>query len=276
MSIIDNELTEKEQERVARIRQEIVENKHELASKLYKYSGPSLKGAGCFLGKGDIMIRQNENMFSSRGVMLPVSSEQLVEMLDDKTMSKLFDMDDINADEFDAKLEEVLQEMAVQASYQDASYYMTNDDNSYGLATYVSEQDPDLVIAQVECRNDEFTITPMVVPEEVTSQLRECTYNEFNPGARELRIEIANTNKETTNKGSAYAKLQKEYLANGRNDIKEPGEILKDNKMSAKDKLFACKEAVDEINEQNRQSEVNANVEDDIFPMSKTAKRMGI
>mgnify|MGYP007111741117 CR=1 FL=1 len=92
MSIVgNNDLDKREQERVARVRQEIVENKTELAAKLYKYNGPALKGTNCFLLTGDYMMFQDNNLFSSRGAQLPMSTEQLVEMLDDKTMSQLGD-----------------------------------------------------------------------------------------------------------------------------------------------------------------------------------------
>ena len=219
MNIDNKNYDEIERERVAKTRQEIVENRRELASCLYKYNGPALKGQGCMLLPGDYMMLQNNKVTSSRGAQIPIFDEQLSDMLDEKIMTGVFDMDDLNADNFDSQLDAVLDEIYRQSTYQDASYYMTNDNNSYGLASYVSEQDPDEIIMQVECENSEFKVLPEIVDKTVVSQLRECTYNEFNPGALEMRAELNKTSSDMKNKTNMYNEMMNEYLSNGRNII---------------------------------------------------------
>lgn len=277
MTTGSNEQFERETQKVARQRQEMVESKREIAQCLYRYTGPTLFGQGCALLAGDYMQLKDNCLCSTRQTQIPMSSEQLAEMIDDGVITKVFNPDDINSSDFAARMDEIMLEIQSQSLFQDADLYMINDECNCGLAKYVSEHDPEEVIAYAERVDDKITMRPEVtLSEDVVEPMRECSYDEFNPGGRQMQKQADSVNKERENRGNAYAKLREEYLANGGNSVKEPGEILQNKEMSAKDRLTAYRDAQDTIEEQQQsaqQLQIQDNV-DDMGYLPKSVRRL--
>lgn len=248
--------------RTARRMLERTENRRDIAACLYQYQARTLCGGGGILVPGDYMCDMGGCLVSSRGMAIPMDAAAITEMVDGGALDKLFSMDDLNAPDFSSRFEKVLAEMDVQRHYHDASCYYKNEQAGPGLVGSVAVYDvPEPGTGQrapvsVESTGGRFAVRPGVRDDLVGAGFRQCTYEEFNPGGRELVMQAeADVNAERQNTGSAYEKLKKDYLANGENEIKESGEVEPPDKavqsipgydrMSATEKLAAMREATD-------------------------------
>lgn len=109
---------------------------------------------------------------------------------------------------------------------------------------------------------------------EDTLDAKEAGYDDINPGMKAVKQEIEETvNPERQNTMSKFQMMKEQYDANGRNNVPTIEDIteniMKDNNMSAKDKLEAMKELQDKTNQ-----EVEQNTEDDVLSPLATSKAM--
>lgn len=274
--------------RVARRRQERAETLKEMANLLYKYNGPSLISNGCALCHGDYMMANSatHGLETSRNVHLDASPARILEMIDSGSLSKVFDPDDLNADNFGKRMDYIMDVIGVQSHYHDAPIYFKDDEHDTGLAMYVAEHDveefrnaEDKISAYTDlCGNTEFCIekTPTTYKlhkgvEDVDwgniTSIRECSYEEFNPGSAEIREVIAGLNTERQNVNTARAKLMEMYQANGNTEITNASEVistddinkvLSDKSISSAEALMQARAMMDMQQQQTLQMQQQA------------------
>ena len=270
---------EYEKQRASLRRQELVETKHEIANALYRYQGPTLVANGCVLLTGDYMLKSDAGLTSSRNVFINMSADELTDRINDGHIAKVFNPDDMNAPDINTRIDEVLADMNLQSKFEDADQYLYNDDQEKGLAIYVkdiadSAAEP-TIDAIVECKKG--VVVAKMASKDVVDDVKgakECTYEEFNPGARDLSMQLDKLNPETQNSMNAYHKLREEYLANGENDVKEPSEILQDKTLSATEKLKAYTKAQNEKEQMNAEQQSVENNTEDMDYMPKSMRRL--
>ena len=282
--MVVNDFEAREQRRVARQRQEMVETKREIARSLYKYNARTLSHENTVLMTGDYMMFDNESgkgvLVSSRGAAIAISAEELADMVNDGAISKVFNPDDLNAPDFESKIDNVLTQINIQSQFEDASIYkvipnVDKNEEEKGLAFYVSVQDPQKIDAVVVKSDDKFTMMSYDDFKETDSEADaiQCTYARFNPGAVEMKEQLAKMNGERENKQNAYSKLIEEYTQNGGNYVKEPGEIAQDSNLTAKERLDAVKQATEAQQEQVMQQAQIAENEEDMGYVPKSFQK---
>ena len=224
--------------RVARRMLERQENIKEIAQALYQYNARAMASANAILLPGDYMVRSGECMMSSRGAAVQISPEELADLVDGGALSKIFNPDDLNSADFGDKIDDIMSAIGYQAHYHDASCYVARDDLSKVVAVYDlpgAGEVPDMR-AYVERSGDEYRLSDGVEAESGT--MRQCSYEEFNPGGREIVLETqAAGPQETVNKSNAYDQLKETYLDGGENDVPEAGEITRPEDVAGYDKL---------------------------------------
>lgn len=245
--------------RAARRMLERTENKREIAQYMYKYNSRTLCGGGGFLGMGDIMMGVSGGLVSSRGMAVMMSPEEITALVDGGALDKLFNMDDLNAPDFSKVFGKVAAKIGAQRLYKDAKAYYKS--KAPGLETAIAVYDApgtEMGAVSVEAEGGKAVIRSGV-RKDLDTAFRQCSYEEFNPGGRELLLMAAETAPEKGNKTSAYERLKRDYLQNGENGVNEPGAVPRPEdavksipgfeKMSAAEKLSAMREATDRYDE---------------------------
>lgn len=240
--------------RTARRMQETIENRDEVMayiSKLYKYGGPTIASGQCLLCGGDYMTYDNGMMTSARGAGIPMDPEALAEMVMSGAFSKVFDPSDINAADFGKRFSAIAGAMDMQRGFMDAARYHRHEHEDRGLAEYVSAQDPEKTEAVIIRDGDDIRAASLAnIPEDkkddIFANMRECDYDGFNPGRRDIQAMIRKTmNPETQNRSGAYAKMQEKYAASGGNEARSLEDIRNDKSMTPMEKMRAMGQSMD-------------------------------
>lgn len=273
MSIKDQNMDQRETQKVARRMQEIIENKEEVAKCLFRYMGPAIVTPQCMLCGGDYMVFGNGALTSARGAQIPISAEELVSFIDGGHLSHVFDPTDINSSDFAERMNTILEAMNLQSKYQDAPVYYQFVHEDCALAAYESGT-PDRIAGVLRVGTHFALHNGISKKDDMFKDSKECTYEEFNPGGKEIQDELEKTvNQETQNKSSKYQEMKQMYQQNGENRVPSVGEISQDKSLSAKDRLNAMKEAQEQMQEQtDMQNQIDHN-EEELTPLS-TSKAM--
>lgn len=245
---------EQERRRVARVAQEIVENKRELAEILYIWDMRMVAGPACAIMPGDYMAVGPGCMCSSRGALVDMDADDILALVSGGGMHKAFDMDDLNAPDIDVRIDSVMQRIAAQRTYQDADRYLCSHDLQYAVAEYDPDPAPgtEAPPAQfaVERRGDRFSYRSGARGGDVP--MRECRYEEFNPGGAEivLAAQAEARPEEGRAAGSAYAEMLRRYEQSGGHGAAMPSEAARRipgfKDMSPREQLAATYKLTDE------------------------------
>ena len=112
-----SKIRSRERRRVARISQEIVENERELAEILYIWDLRMVASPTCVILPGDYIAVGDGCMCSSRGALVDMDSEDILALVTGGGMHRAFDMDDLNAPDFDVQINSVMRRIQAQRQY---------------------------------------------------------------------------------------------------------------------------------------------------------------
>lgn len=244
--------------RTARRMLERTENREDLVRALYEYNARALVGGGGMMLPGDIVCAVPGGIATARGMAVPMSPEELEALVDGGALDRMFRMDDLNAPDFSDRIGAVMKKAGMQMSFRDASAYYApaGPGLEESIAVYdVPETGPgDPAHVSVEQSGGTASFRTGV-RDDLGTNFRQCTYEEFNPGGRPLLAEARSVNAERENAGTAYDKLRESYLQNGENrapetgEVKKPEDAVKDipgyDRMGAAEKLAAMKDATE-------------------------------
>ena len=245
---------ERERRRVARISQEIVENERELAEILYIWDLRMVASPACVILPGDYIAVGDGCMCSSRGALVDMDSEDILALVTGGGMHRAFDMDDLNAPDFDVQINSVMRRIQAQRQYQDADRYYCNHELQYAVAEYDVEppanfEDQSAPFA-VERREDRFQFRNGAGAGDIP--LRECNYEEFNPGGAEIILasRAEARPEEGRSRGAEYAEMLRRYEASGGGKPEMPAEAARRipgfDQMSPREQMAAQYKLTDE------------------------------
>lgn len=228
MDIADDEdaIQEDIQLRLAALRaQERIETREEIAAYIYAYKGSTMSGGNGLLRQGDYMSLNNsgDRLTSSRGVDIALNTGDLERMIDAGVLDKALRADDLNSPDFRAHVDKMIEQTTRQAKYQDAQAYYSISDNT-AVAAFVDDVRQVTPTAAIIRNGSEFTMATAeelksdvtgiakgtvsavgdfaASPFEAISPERECSYEEFNPGGRDIKRELErHSNPERENQG---------------------------------------------------------------------------
>lgn len=209
--------------KTARRVMERIENARDIADALYVWQERALVNNGTMLLPGDCCMVCGEKMTSARGASVSMSPDQLAEMIDGGALHKLFNPDDLNAPDFDTKMDAVFTAMGAQAHFCDAKLYAVPDAEGQRLADAVAiwdgavpgSEQPRFV--SVERKGDEFRLRDGV--DARLGQGVQATYENFNPGGLDVQAALAGINPERENKTAAHDRILEGYEAGGSNAV---------------------------------------------------------
>lgn len=268
MGNIQDEMDQRERnEMTAKRRQEYYENIKEFQNVLFRYNGPTVISPDYVLFSGDYVTKGAKGISSVRGVDLGISAEKFMEQVHAGGFSQVFSPTDLNAPDIITKFERIMKQIKRQSTAWDATIYLTNAVEPHStddIALYKNEHDE--IEAHMKKKQDEDTVLVYIgaPSEKDMTGMRECTYEEFNPGGLTLHLEIEDhINPERTNKGSAYEKLNEQLNQTGNGEFNKPmsetpdtyerDAILKDSSKSSYEKLMAYNDMEQQIEEQQAQ-----------------------
>lgn len=222
---------EQERRRVARIAQEVVENRRELAEILYVWDMRMVAGPSCAIMPGDYVAVGSGCMCSSRGAMVDMDADDILALVTGGGMHRALDMDDLNAPDLDIRINSIMERVEAQRMYKDADRYLCSHDLRHAVAEY----DPDPVPGSeappaqfaVERRGDRFSYRNGARGGDVP--MRECRYEEFNPGGAEivLAAQAEARPEEGRAAGSAYAEMLRRYERSGGHGAEMPSDAAR-------------------------------------------------
>ena len=241
---------EQERRRVARIMQEKVEKQGDIVRALHRWDMRMVANNSCAIFPGDYVAVGDGCMCSSRGVQVDMSAADIAKMIDIGGLEQVFDMDDLNSPNLDAKIDDIMKQVEAQRNFHDAHCYRKRRDEETCLECAVAiyefpgstpEEPP--VSAAVERSGDEFRFRNGAGTGDFP--WRECNYEEFNPGGANIIAELRGDEKPepTVNKTSAYERMLEHYEATGGGEPEKPGDAARRipgyDKMSPSEQLAA-------------------------------------
>lgn len=227
-----------ENQRVAKRMQKLIKNKEEISECLYRYRGPIMTKDNCMLIPGDYMVKDKDTTITPRGVQLDLGPDEISYFIDNGTLEKVFDNSGLDfMNDFDEKIEDIIREMHLQSTYQDANVYYIDNNKDASLAGYISEQNPDIAIAAVQRTGQKFRIRQAINIVTSMPDAIQCDYEHFNPYMLDIQTELKKTiNPERQNKTIKFEALKKAYNDNNYESInnnKSALERIKDMKKQA-------------------------------------------
>lgn len=221
--------------------QEREETREEIADYIYEYKGKAMSGGSSLLCPGDHMVLNaaGNSLGSARGATIALDTSGLEKLLESGALDKTFSMDDLSSPDFTKKLDAVLDNMAMQAEYRDAYSYCEMGDES-GLASFAKDVASNTPTAIVIRNGSEFAVAAgSEIKDDIKDiavgaadaagefvsdafgSVRECTYEEFNPGGLDIRSELeSSVNGERENPGEKFERLRDRAAENGNNKAK--------------------------------------------------------
>lgn len=187
-------------------RQEIVENKKEIAAAMRVYTGALMLTSGGLLPPMSPVIDAGDSIITAANL----SIDKVANDINDSKLHKLFDIDDINADKFDERtFMTALRVMDLGYRYADAEkYYRADPDREKELVTPADGvvikaesmavyKDNGIELAVIRTPEDEFYIRQVTSDDYDT--MRECTYDEFNPWHKDVSQSLQDNGEDYTN-----------------------------------------------------------------------------
>lgn len=266
-------------------KQEYYENLKEIQQCLFRYTGPTIIRPDCVLMSEDyVSAGSNGTVQSSRGTVLDLDAEKLMAGMS-KGFKQVFNPGDLNSPDIFTRLAKVLRQVKQQSICADAQIHLIDTVRPHhGYAFYTDANGNVLVHAE---KNGEDIAYHENDVEEVTGNVRECTYDEFNPGSRLLHTKLEQSvNLERTNKKSAYMALQEQLQQTGSVNEKDPvqtgvdayarDKILSDSSKSSYEKLMAYNQMDEQIQENEaylQQQGINDSMDEMDGPLASRMSR---
>lgn len=290
---------EQERRRVARIMQEEAEVTAEAARAIRKWTLPMVSNDQCAIFPGDYVAVGESSIYSSRGVFVDMSPDDIASMIESGGLSEVFDTKDLNAPNISDKIDDVMEDIARQRQFKDAQHYYYHqqqyyhehdhdvDGHALERAVAVFEFPSDIpgeppATAAVERTGDTFEFVNGAVSEDIP--WRECSYEEFNPGGANIIAELRGDEKPepTENKTSAYERMLEHYEATGGGEPEKPGDAARRipgyDKMSPSEQLAAQVQLSDEYHkslERAKSQEKSPDASDQWGPRLPGQRRTG-
>lgn len=250
----NDDFREAERRRVARCMQEKAENSKEVAQALHVWKARMVANDQCMVLPGDYMAVGRCCMCSSRGAMIDMAEGDIQALVESGALSRVFDNDDLNAPDFHDVLDGVLDKIAAQREFRDASCYYCSHGLEQAVAVWDIPPDPDGMqpgcTAAVGRSGAEFGFGDDLVSTDLP--LRQCSYEEFNPGGADIMAAVRAEAKPEQGRSqkSMFQEMQEKYLADGENDIAKPDDLVKRvpgwDKMSPSERMALQVQASDE------------------------------
>lgn len=187
-------------------RQEIVENKKEIAAVMCVYTGALMLTSGGLLPPMSPVIDAGDTLITASNL----SVDKIANNINDAKLHKLFNIDDINEDRFDEHMfMTALRVMDLGYRYADAEkYYRADPDCEKELITPADGvaikaesmavyKDNDMELAVVRTPENEFYIRQITSDD--YDNMRECTYDEFNPWHKDVSQSLQDNGEDYTN-----------------------------------------------------------------------------
>lgn len=188
-------------------RQEMVESWHEIAAAMKAYTGPLMLIPGGILPTMSPVIDCGDTLITANNL----SVNKIYNGINNDKLHNIFDLDDLNNDKFSAKdFATVLRIMDLGYRYADADKYYTADseDKQCELVTpadgvVIKAQsmgvytDGEINIAVIRTENDDFYVRQ--VTSDDYDNMRECTYDEFNPWHKDVSQSLQDNGEDYTN-----------------------------------------------------------------------------
>lgn len=216
--------------RVAIIMQEVVDSQRELAEMLYIWDMRITANQHCCILPGDYIAVGNGCMCSSRGALVDMDQDDILQMIGAGGLHQVFDMDDLNAPDFSSRINDIMGDIVAQRQFRDAHHYCS-DGLQHAVAVYdlPSGPGPDGKPAQfaVERRGDRFSFRNGFGSGDVP--MAQCDYEHFNPGGIKIVEAMRDEAKPDTgpSKQRAYDMLMKQYREGGYQDIEMPSDAAR-------------------------------------------------
>lgn len=274
--------------------QERQESREEIAAHIYRYKGAAMRGGGALLCPGDYMTLSGDDHFltSARGAQIGLDTGDLEKLVEAGALDHVFHAADLNSPAFQGKLDAILDRMSAQAEYRDAYAYCPIHGNKAGkadkpvpeAAAAMFAKDPlsGMPTAVIIRSGAEFAAAAGTAMRDGISDIaksageamapeRQCSYEEFNPGAKDIKAELEkDTNGERESMDEKFKALRDEIMASnsagkGGTDKKPEAEKPEGRKPSAYEELKA---AAAEQERAQAERAAQAENEEDLSPLA--------
>lgn len=257
--------------------QERYESREEMLNSVYQYKGATIAAGNALLCHGDYMCVAGGALCSARGVSIALDTGSIEKMIDSGMLDNCMESANINSPDYSAQLNKIMASMARQARYQDAGRYCDihgkkaavygdiYGKNGMGVVILDDGKDGSAYAATDNNIKPDIAYGIERMGKDPDGPIRECSYDEFNPNARDIRKALEDTaNREGVNIGESFNKLQ--------DDISKMGGDGKDISKSSGGVKTAYAAMQEDI-ERQENAPGHDNPEDDISPLS-TSKAM--
>lgn len=278
--------------------QERQESRAEIAAHIYRYKARAMSGGSSLLCPGDYMMLGGggEYLISARGAQVDLGFDGLEKLVNAGALDHVFDAADLNSPAFEGKLDKILDEMAAQAEYSDAYGYCSIRGKGKGhdcaIALFAQDMLDNSPTAVVIRSGTEFAAAAgSAIGDSIAdiaksagdgmSPVRQCSYEEFNPGMRDIRQELEkSTNGERENMDIKFKAMRDDVIsanAAGKSNLDARSEERGDKSIKSSDAYAELKAAAEEQERQQAERAAQAENEDDLSPLagSKAMRRLG-
>lgn len=214
-----------ESRKAARRMQERFENMGDIADALYLWNAQMLAGSGCVMMPGDVCACWNGGIASSRGALISMSADEILDLVDGGALSKVFNPDDMNAPDFGDRMRHIFTKVSDQRAFRDAPHYYQRPELHSAVAVYdVPGPTPkDDTQLSVERAGRRFSFVPGVRDDLET--MLECTYLQFNPARADIMAEVNGAAPEMRNRSDIFDRIIQAYQDAGSNGVPEAGDL---------------------------------------------------